>query len=339
MDSSFSANVELTTDAGCAPAEAVAPASGAISNLDELAQTAFHHAPQAMQRVVFDVPYVQLDDRTGGRLWVTQHGWRHLQQLDPAAWFLDGQYSQRGRQLDGGTGSVFRVPGVGPQHRPFDLVVKFSRMAQEILLDASALLSGELAEQAIEGAAVNDPFQEFGFLEELRTSRYGPADLRILTKRPLAIYSPAKSFESWQLGRTSDRFHCHRCRLDMDQAKRAHGLQAVEMSIQRQYIMLFHWVNGEDAEQLLQQGVVSAPEVRRLVLDVVNDLAAKGFRVLDTKPNHIILRHRPGKGLLRRGPRPVYALVDFELLQRTEEYERWRQTSSPDERRLPSTTR
>ena len=317
-------------------AEAGAPASASIPDLHQLSKMPFHQTPHALRREVFHVPYVQLDDVSGGRLWVTRHGWRHLEQLDPAAWFFDRQYSRRGRQLSGGTGSVFRVPCRGPQDRAIDLVVKFSRMAQEILLDVSALLAGELAERAIEGAAVNDPFQEFELLEELRTSRFGPADLRILTKRPLAIYSPGKTFESWQLGRTADRFFCHRCRLDRDQAKRASGLQTVEMSIQRQYVMLFHWVHGEDAEQLLRRGVISASEARALVLHVVNDLAAKGFRVLDTKPNHIILRHRPGKGLLCRGTTPVYALVDFELLQRTEEYERWRQTWSPTERPRPS---
>jgi hypothetical protein len=318
------------TTSGCdTRAQAGEPASGSIPDLYRLARTAFHQVPRALRRDVFDVPYVELDDATGGRLWVTRHGWRHLEQLDPAAWFFDRQYSGRGQRLTGGTGSVFRVPCPGPRHRAIDLVVKFSRMAQEILLDVSALPPGDLAEWAIAGAAVNDPFQEFGLLEELRTSRFGPADLRILTKRPLAIYSPGKDFESWQLGRTADRFRCHRCRLDMDQAKRASGLPAVEILIQRQYVMLFHWVHGEDAEQLLRRGLISASETRSLVREVVSDLAAKGFRVLDTKPSHIILRHRPGQGLLRRFHRPLYALVDFELLQRTEEYERWRRTA-PD---------
>jgi hypothetical protein len=209
-------------------------------------------------------------------------------------------------------------------------------MAQEVLLDVSALLAGDLADRAIEGAAVNDPFQEFGLLEELRTSRFGPADLRILTKRPLAIYSPGRTFEPWQLGRSSDRFRCHHCRLDKDQATRTSGSEAVEMSIQRQYVMLFQWVDGQDAENLMRQGVISAQEARTLVIDVVHDLAAKGFRVLDTKPNHVILRHRPGRGLLRRGTKPVYALVDFELLQRTEEYERWCETRSATAWPLPA---
>jgi hypothetical protein len=52
-------------------------------------------------------------------------------------------------------------------------------------------------------------------------------------------------------------------------------------------------------------------------------MAAKGFRVLDIKPGHIILRQRLDGRLLVRQGRLVYALVDFELLQRTEEYQRW----------------
>jgi hypothetical protein len=60
------------------------------------------------------------------------------------------------------------------------------------------------------------------------------------------------------------------------------------------------------------------------VRNVVEDLAGKGFRVLDTKPNHVILRKRTSGELLRRRGRLTYALVDFELLQRTEEYEHWR---------------
>ncbi len=325
MTAWYARETEITTATGCERAGAIEPAFGVIPNLERLATTPFHQAPRDLRRRVFDVSYVQLDDATGGRLWVTQYGWRHLKQLDPAAWFLDRQYSRRGKQLAGGTGSVFRVPCSGPPKRPIDLVVKFSRMAQEVLLDVSAMMPADLAQGVIEGAAVNDPFQEFGLLEELRTSRFGPADLRILTKRPLAIYSPGRTFDAWQLGRTADRFRCHSCRLEMDQANRAVDQRAVEMLIQRQYIVLFHWVRGEDAAQLLQRGVISTSEARGLVLDVVSDLAAKGFHVLDTKPNHVILRHQPGKGLLRRGSRPMYALVDFELLRRTEQYERWRE--------------
>ena len=54
----------------------------------------------------------------------------------------------------------------------------------------------------------------------------------------------------------------------------------------------------------------------------LHDMASKGFRVLDTKPNHIILRRRRDGSLLRRHGKLVYAMVDFELLQRTPEAEK-----------------
>jgi hypothetical protein len=95
------------------------------------------------------------------------------------------------------------------------------------------------------------------------------------------------------------------------------------MSIERQYVYLFHWVRGQSAEDLVHDGVLAAPESAALVVRVVEDLAAKGFRVLDTKPGHVILRQRRDGSLLRRARGPVYALVDFELLQRTEEYANW----------------
>jgi hypothetical protein len=105
-------------------------------------------------------------------------------------------------------------------------------------------------------------------------------------------------------------------------------MQPFEISIQRQYVYLFHWIEGENAESLLQAGVLSRDETAQLVRHVVEDLAAKGFRVLDTKPNHVILRRRPNGELLTRHGQLSYALVDFELLQSTEEYRCWRENGN-----------
>jgi hypothetical protein len=182
----------------------------------------------------------------------------------------------------------------------------------------------------------NDPFQEFGLLEELRNSRFGPSGLRIRTKRPLAIYSPPKRLEPWQLGRTEDRFQRHCRKLARDQATLENGSKAVEISIHRQYLYLFRWLHGVDAQNLLKAGALSRQEAAALVLNVIEDIAAKGFRVLDTKPGHVILRQRPDGRLLRRGGRLVYALVDFELLQRTEEYSSWLETAGEPLNREPS---
>jgi hypothetical protein len=125
------------------------------------------------------------------------------------------------------------------------------------------------------------------------------------------------------MGRSPDAFRRCQCHLDADQQSKPVPLDPEALSIERQYIMLFHWVRGTDAQSLLQQGVLSERDAEALVRSVHQDLAAKGFRILDTKPSHIIVRPLEGGGLLRRQGRIAYAMVDFELLQRTEEYQRW----------------
>lgn len=283
-------------------------------------------------RTIYGVPYFEIDDSSGGRMWVTRHGWRHLHNLDPRNWYVRDQYSERGEALSGGTGAVFRVSTPGPQLRSIDLVVKFSRMAQQVPFHVAEGFPGSVSEEVVDNATFNDPFQEFGLLEEMRTSCFGPSDLRIPTKRPLAIYSPARRFEPWQLGRAEDVFYRHKYRLETDQA--SHPVDSsVDLSIERQYVVLFHWVRGTDAETLVRQGVISKSEAVDLLKRVIDDLAAKGFRVLDMKLNHVILRHRPGQGLICRRGRPIYAIVDFELLQRTEAYQRWRADQARGDRR------
>ena len=55
---------------------------------------------------------------------------------------------------------------------------------------------------------------------------------------------------------------------------------------------------------------------------MTHELWQKGYRVIDMKPAHIILRARPDKTLLRdRNGQFAYALVDYELLERTPEHE------------------
>ena len=66
-------------------------------------------------------------------------------------------------------------------------------------------------------------------------------------------------------------------------------------------------------------GEKSLEEMTRQVY--YEDLMSRGYRVLDTKPAHFIIRAKHGCPTRDRQNRVVYALVDFELLQRTEEYE------------------
>jgi hypothetical protein len=45
-------------------------------------------------------------------------------------------------------------------------------------------------------------------------------------------------------------------------------------------------------------------------------MARLGYRVLDNKPRHVIVRPRADGTLATRHGRTLYAVVDFELLQR-----------------------
>ena len=81
----FPSGAETTKLAAWTGGEAREPDAPSINNLPQLARVPFDQTPRALRREVFDVPYVQLDDATGGRLRVTQHGWRHSKQLDLVA--------------------------------------------------------------------------------------------------------------------------------------------------------------------------------------------------------------------------------------------------------------
>jgi len=67
-------------------------------------------------------------------------------------------------------------------------------------------------------------------------------------------------------------------------------------------------------------GVTGSPAgtfLAEMTLRAVHDLKKNAFRMVDIKPEHIILRIRPDGSLLRRrGGNPPYALVDYELLER-----------------------
>ena len=297
------------------------PMTGFLRSLTGLWHVPFEDVPDELRRRVYGVDYTELQDTTGGRLWVTRHGWPHGRRLDPARWYSGGQYSRRGKRISEATGSVFRLPGILWQKRPLDLVVKFSRVAKELLLDVASQFPGGVPRHVADEATFNDPFQEFGLLRELRNSKHGPADLKIRTKLPLAIYSPGRSVDPWQLGRCTHVFRRHQGQLAEDQRTRASD-KRVELLPDRQYVYLFQWVRGTDAASLVRAGALSRRQAAALVVEVIGDLAAKGFRVLDMKPDHIILRQRPDGRLLVHHGRLVYALVDFELLQRTDEYQR-----------------
>jgi len=214
------------------------------------------------------------------------------------------------------------VPTHGDRGQDVDLIVKFSRFAQKVPLHvASPMRQGIEVSLEAEARFLN-PFEEFGLLMELRRGRFGPQNLTIRTKRPLAIYCPAQKQPAWQLGRSRSLFKQAMVRLDREQSSLPG--RHVQLEMDRDYIVVFHCVQGLNAQVCYDRGWLSEDELEALTDRVENELARKGFRVLDNKPLHFILRPIGGGELLRRHGELVYCLVDFELMERTEEYERWR---------------
>jgi hypothetical protein len=217
-------------------------------------------------------------------------------------------------------------------------VVKFSRVAQDVPIVAEASFPPEARPELFAEARFNSPMEEFGLVTELREGAFGPPGVRVMAQRPLAIYAPEEAFDLWQLGRSSSSFYTHNAILAEDQTD---TVKAIEMDIRRIYVLLYNWIDGSDAEACFLAGKLPEDEFMSLTPRVLRDLDARGFRVLDNKPKHYILRPLERGGFLRgKNGELVYALVDFELLQRTSEHQNryraerraryWRMQSRPD---------
>lgn len=293
---------------------------------------AFDELPADHLVRVYGVRYAALESAAGDELYVTRYGWAMLPCIRPEVWYQQRRYAQTGQRLEEGTGAVWRVPTCINRGAPVDLVVKFSRFAQDVPFDLqSTFPSGVEPGEAVRAKFLS-PFEEFGLLRELRLGRFGSPEIRIRTKRPLAIFSPAKTVPAWQLGRITSRFRHDAAALERSQAQ-APG-RHVRLREDRDYLVLFHWVDGHNAHQCFTRGYLDEDELLALTHRVTGELADKGFRVLDNKPQHFILRPRANGALLRRDGQLVYALVDFELLERLPAYEqflRQRKASRPAE--------
>lgn len=281
-------------------------------------------APRSQRTArVYGVDYTVFDWPQWGELYVTECGLTRLEHLHPTQWYADRRYFTAGERLEGATGMVYRVPTLGVGDRRQDLVVKFSRFAQDVPLYVSDTLPPNMRPTLPEHLQFNSPFEEFGNLADLRRGQYGPSDLRILTKRPLAIFKTHEQFPLWQLGRARHAFRHYQHAQRLDQLTAGQNM-VEDINIDRIYITLFEWVKGIDAEACVEQGLLTTDEMEALYYRVQEELAAKGYYVLDHKPRHIILRPTAAGGLLRRHGQPVYAIIDFELMLRTEPYEAWR---------------
>ena len=259
--------------------------------------------PKAFLNVRYD--HYKMPD--GADLYVTPFGRPFRKQLMPENWF-EQEWFKKSREKLQGTSRVYKVRTKPVDGAAKDVVVKWCRVGEEVPLDTFTL------NKFIE-AEFNSPYEEFSLVMEMR-ARARPGVIR--THKPLAIYVPAKRLELWQTGRSQSKI-----------AQKKAKFRDVELDIYRQYILIYEWIKGvssthPDAVLAAQEpaGADARDFSREMLHRSITDMWQTGFRVLDVKPEHVIVRpSRGGRLLTGRDGQPVYALVDFELLARTPDYE------------------
>ncbi len=275
----------------------------------------FDAVPETFRRTIFCQPFLCFASSRGDLLWVTRLGWPFIDILLPDTWHDDGRYLRQGQRLSDSTSTVYRVPT-----RRCDLVVKYNRVGQEVLLHYDQQAMAGITRQDVDNAAFLGPFEEVATVLEMRAGYFGPPDLHILAKWPLAIFSPAARPPAWSLGRSESAFQCHAAVQARDQSFYP-AERRVVLEEDRDYITLHRWIRGIDVAALVAQGRLTAERGAAITARAAGDLAAKGFRVIDFKAAHVIVRpRRDGSLLCDRDGRERYALVDFELLERLPAY-------------------
>lgn len=256
------------------------------------------------------VDYVHVPTTNGGDLYLTRYGLPFLEHLQLENWREEAWFQRNCERLQG-TSVVYRVPTKSVHGRSIQLVVKYCRVGEDVPLDT-------LTFEKFSHAEFNSPYEEFSLVMELRERKLAG---RVLTHRPLAIYMPPERLELWRTGRSAHR-------IEHKKAK----FRDVELDIFRHYVLIYQWVKGESADAALNVAIAGVEkrteEVKRLTLKAKAVLEGNGFLVVDHKPAHLIVRWRRDGTLLRdREGDYVYALIDFELLQRTPEHEHAIQSS------------
>lgn len=256
-------------------------------------------------RVIQGVDYWHNRFADGGEIFLTLHGRAFAENLKPENWFVAGWFAANRRRLRG-TSAVYKVATRPVNGRSLQLVVRFSRVGEAVPVDTAS-------NESFLHAEFSTPFEEVANVMQLRAARFGRGRRRILTKRPLAIYLPPELLRPWQIGRSEDKIAAKQARFpDM------------EIDPRRQYVLVYGWIDGMDAEEAADQLGLEGDKRLKFMEGVAaiatHELAEAGFRMADMKPAHVIVRLRPAGSLLCRADgRLAYALVDYELLERIPE--------------------
>lgn len=255
---------------------------------------------------IFGVKYLHLRLPNGDDLYVTEYGLPFVGNLLPENVWLDREWfaansvrlSRLGKNA-AATSSSYKVRTKPWRGRSIDVVFKWNRMGQDI--------PGSWDDEMLWHAEFNSPYEEFALLLEMRNTAYESAG-RIRTHKPLAIYVPHERGDLFRLGRKEYKMR-----------SKVGNHDEIALDMLRSYGVVYEWIKGVDVVEAYHQGVIGENVVDALTHQVEREMRHKGFTVTDYKPHHIIVRPmRDGGVLKQRDGKIAYAVVDFELLQRTD---------------------
>ena len=251
---------------------------------------------------ILGVKYFHRQTADGGDLYLTEFGLPFARQLLPENW-REPDWFIAHRQKLRGTSTIYRTITKPVEGRSLEIVVRYNRVGEELPVDTLTL-------EKFINADFNSPFEEIAVLAQLRAARRGTERRRMPTKKPLAIFEPPDLLQLWQSGRLESKI-----------AQKLARYPQATLDIRRQYILIYGWIEGHDAQQVADQWRLEGERARNFLKEttqfVTGELAEMGFRVLDMKSAHVILRFNPDGSLKRRQDgKLLYALVDYELLEK-----------------------
>ena len=274
---------------------------------------------------VLGVVYSHQKTADGGDMYLTSFGLKYADLLDLDQWYEKEWFERRRERLEG-TSAVYRIPTKVVNGRNMDLVMKNSRVGEQVPMETHTLLEFINAE-------FNSPWEEFALVMELSEGKYGPPERSIPTQEPLAIYVPPEKMQLWQSGRSNAKINKIRARHP-----------GIDLDILRQYKLIYGWIKGKDVLQLLMEMGYRDESLKEhlvpLTRKALGDLQMKGYVMADMKPSHIIIGEddvtqietiagstdedsRRIKSMIIRELVEMgkFSVIDYELLIRTAEHE------------------
>ncbi len=252
---------------------------------------------------VMNVPYKHYVLSNGDDLYLTPHGQFSAPLLMPENYWLDKAWFRANSRRLSGTSMVYKVRTRPAQGRSRDIVLKWNRMGQDIP-------GATLTEDGLDDAEFNSPFEEFSLVYELHYTRHESPGT-VLTQKPLGIYVPGGHIEPQQLGRKPYKLeHLVSTHADFD------------LDVHRNYAVIYEWIKGLDLSEAIEAGLIERDPAIEFFRRACAFMRGKGFLVADNKIQHLIVRPEEGALARNRDGSPLWAAIDFELLQRTEQRER-----------------